>query len=85
MTSLSFEEIFGFYSTPQNKCSDSKINISYPELPEATDLYRKLIYICADPQALLDLLNNQIANHIRSGTPDYFLNFDIKFCYKYLI
>ena len=77
MTSLSFEEVFGFYSTPQNECSCSKIEISYPSLAEVNDLYKKLIDICADPQALMELLSIQILNHVRSGSPDHYNNYEL--------
>lgn len=77
MSSLFFQEVFGTSSAPQNECSNTKIDFPYPTLPEVSDLYQKLIDTCADPQSLLDLLNIQIMNHIRSGTPDHFNNFQL--------
>ncbi|KAK8890473.1 hypothetical protein M9Y10_035249 [Tritrichomonas musculus] len=77
MSSLPFKRIYGYNFQPQNDCDKLKIEISYPSKPEISDLYQKLIDICADPQSLLELLNNQISNHVRSGTPDHFVNFKL--------
>lgn len=77
MLSLSFEEVFGFKNAPQNECSDEKIEVSCPEYAENSDIYQKLIDICADPKELLNLLNIQVINHVRSGSPEHYTNYEL--------
>lgn len=77
MKSLPFEEVFGFGSKPEIECSQFSIDIPCPSLQESSELYQKLKDICAEPHAIIDLLNIQIMNHVRSGNPDHYTTFEL--------